>query len=243
MRVIPAVDIKGGKVVRLTQGLADQETIYSASPVEMAEKWASFGVGLIHVVDLDGALEGDLKNLKIVSEIVKAVKPRIELGGGIRDIETIERVLDAGVEKVCIGTKALDKKFLAAISKSDFREMVVISIDAKDGFVCTKGWVEKTEVTAADLVKEAGRFGIKTVNYTDISRDGMLEGPNIRSLRDILAVSDIDIVAAGGVTTIEDVKKLKALEKDGLKGMIIGKALYEGRIDLKEAVDICSQKE
>ncbi|MFA6320880.1 MAG: 1-(5-phosphoribosyl)-5-[(5-phosphoribosylamino)methylideneamino]imidazole-4-carboxamide isomerase [Candidatus Omnitrophota bacterium] len=243
MRIIPAVDIKGGKVVRLTQGLADKETIYSDSPVEMAEKWAGFDVDLIHIVDLDGALEGELKNLKIVSEIVSAVKPRIELGGGIRDIETIKRVLDAGIQKVCIGTKALDKKFLTDISKSDFREMVVISIDAKDGFVHTKGWVEKTDIKASDLVREAGMFGIKTINYTDISRDGMLEGPNIRSLRELLAISDADIVAAGGVTTIEDVKKLKLLARDGLSGMIIGKALYEGRIDLKEAIDICSQKE
>ncbi|MDD5428017.1 MAG: 1-(5-phosphoribosyl)-5-[(5-phosphoribosylamino)methylideneamino]imidazole-4-carboxamide isomerase [Candidatus Omnitrophica bacterium] len=241
MLVIPAIDIKGGKVVRLEQGRADKETVYPGSPVEMAEKWASFGVGLLHIVDLDGALGGELKNLKIVSEIVKAVKPSIELGGGIRDIETIERVLDAGVEKVCVGTKALDKKFLAAISKSDFREMVVISVDAKDGFVRTKGWVEKTGIRAADLVKEVGEFGIKTVNYTDISKDGMMEGPNIHSLKELLEISKADIIAAGGVTTIEDVKKLKSLAKEGLKGMIIGKALYEGRIDLKEAIDICSR--
>ena len=243
MVVIPAVDIKGGKVVRLVQGIADKETVYSESPVEVAEKWASFGVGLIHVVDLDGALGGELKNLKIVSDIVKSIKPRIELGGGIRDVETVERVLDAGVEKVCIGTKAIDKKFLAAISKSDFREMVVISIDAKDGFIHTKGWVEKTQIKAADLISEVGKFGIKTVNYTDISKDGMLEGPNIRSLKELLSISKVDIVAAGGVTTIDDVKRLKALGKEGLKGMIIGKALYEGKIDLKEAIEICLRKE
>ena len=240
MLIIPAVDIKGGRVVRLTQGLAEQETIYPESPVEMAEKWASFGVGLIHVVDLDGALEGELKNLRIVKEIVKAVKPKIELGGGIRDLETIERVLDAGVQKVCIGTKALDKKFMAAISKSDFREMVVISVDAKGGLVHIKGWVEKTDIKAADLVKEIANFGITTVNYTDISKDGMLEGPNINSLKELLKLAKLNIVAAGGVTTIEDVKSLKALERDGLKGMIIGKALYEGKIDLAEAIKICS---
>ena len=243
MLVIPAIDIKGGKVVRLIQGLADKETVYSESPVEMAEKWASFGVDLIHVVDLDGALQGELKNLRNVQDIVGAVKPKIELGGGIRDLRTIERVLDAGVQKVCIGTKALDKKFLAAISKSDFREMVVISIDAKDGFVHTKGWVEKTGVKATELVKEVADFGIATVNYTDISKDGMLEGPNIDSLKELLKLCRLNIVAAGGVTTIEDVKKLKALSKSGLKGMIIGKALYEERIDLAEAIEICSQKE
>lgn len=243
MLVIPAVDIKGGKAVRLTQGLAEKETIYSGSPVEMAQKWASFGVELMHVVDLDGALLGELKNLDIVEEIVKAVKPAIELGGGIRDLRAIEKVLDAGVKKVCIGTKALDPKFLAAISKSDFRKMVVISIDAKDGFVHAKGWVEKTGITAKELIKEVAGLGMATVNYTDISKDGMLEGPNLNSLKELLNTAKIDIVAAGGITTIDDVKRLKALEKDGLKGMIIGKALYEGKIDLAEAMKICSQKE
>ena len=243
MLVIPAVDIKGGRVVRLAQGAADKETIYSDSPVEMARRWDSFGVELIHIVDLDGALQGELKNLKIVSHIVEAVKAKIELGGGVRDIKAIERVLDAGVRKVCIGTKALDKKFLAAISKSEFRDMVVISIDAKDGLVHTKGWVEKTDVELTGLIKEVADFGITTVNYTDISKDGMMEGPNVAGLKRLLAISRVDIVAAGGVTTIDDVKKLKALEKDGLKGMIIGKALYENKIDLAEAVKICSQKE
>jgi phosphoribosylformimino-5-aminoimidazole carboxamide ribotide isomerase len=243
MLVIPAVDIKNGKTVRLTQGLADKETVYSQSPVEMAGKWAAFGVEMLHIVDLDGALHGELRNLKAVEEIAKAVKAKVELGGGIRDIETIKRVLDTGVQKVCVGTMALDEKFLAEVSKSSFREMVVISIDAKDGLVRTKGWVEETGVTVADLVKKAAKFGITTVNYTDISKDGMLEGPNMVSLKELLSIGGVDIVAAGGITTIEDVKKLKALEKEGLKGMIIGKALYEGRIDLAEAVKVCSQKE
>jgi len=241
MLVIPAIDIKGGKVVRLKQGRPEKETIYSKSPVEMAKRWESFGVKLIHVVDLDGAFQGELKNLKAIRDIAKAVKTKIEAGGGIRDIETIERVLDTGVNKVCIGTKAIEMKFLAAISKSPFRKMVVISVDAKDGLVCTKGWVEKTAVKAIDLAKEAVKFGIKTINYTDISKDGMLEGPNIAGLIELLSVRGIDVVASGGITTIEDVKRLKALEKDGLKGMIIGKALYEGRIDLGDAIEICSQ--
>ncbi|MFA5142755.1 MAG: 1-(5-phosphoribosyl)-5-[(5-phosphoribosylamino)methylideneamino]imidazole-4-carboxamide isomerase [Candidatus Omnitrophota bacterium] len=243
MLVIPAIDIRGGKVVRLTQGMADKETVYSEAPVEIAEIWSSLGAGMIHIVDLDGALQGELKNLKVVSRIVQAVESEVELGGGIRDIETIERVLDAGVQRVCIGTKALDTKFLAAISKSDFRRTVVVAIDAKEGFVHTKGWVNKTDVKAVDLVKEVADFGIATVNYTDISKDGMLEGPNLRSLKELLATAHVDVVAAGGITTIDDVKRLKALERDGLKGMIIGKALYEGKIDLEEAMKICLQKE
>ena len=243
MLVIPAVDIKGGKVVRLIQGAAEKETVYPGTPVEMAEKWASFGAKMLHIVDLDGALQGELKNLRAVSEIVKAVDIKIELGGGIRDIGTIERVLDAGVQKVCIGTKAIDREFLGAVSESAFREMIVVSVDARGGLVHTKGWVEKTDITAADLVEEVAKFGITTVNYTDISKDGMLKGPNIASLKSLLSIAALDIIASGGISTIEDVKKLKALEGDGLKGMIIGKALYEGKIDLGEAIKICSQNE
>lgn len=239
MLVVPAIDIKGGKVVRLTQGLAEKEKVYSASPVDTAKRWESYGVKLIHVVDLDGALKGEIKNLKAIKDIAKAVKTKIEVGGGIRDIHTIERILDTGVNLVCIGTKAIEPKFLAAISKSPFRETVVISVDAKDGFIRTKGWVEKTDVKAVDLAKEAVKFGIKTINYTDISKDGMLKGPNIAGLMELLKVPGLDVVASGGITTLEDVKRLKALEKDGLKGMIIGKALYEGRIDLGDAMEIC----
>lgn len=243
MKVIPAVDIKGGKVVRLTQGLAESETVYSPSPVIMAEKWDSFGVELIHVVDLDGAFRGKFKNLNLVKAMVDTVKAKIELGGGIRDMETIKKVLDAGVAKVCIGTKALDKKFLGLISDSKFKDRIVVSIDAKAGIVHTKGWVTKTGVKAVDLAREVASAGIKTINYTDISKDGMLEGPNIESLKELLKISKSDIVAAGGISSIEDVKLLKSLEKDGLKGMIIGKALYENKIDLKEAIKICSRKE
>jgi len=246
MLIIPAIDIKGGKVVRLTQGMADKETIYSDKPLEVAKRWASFGVELIHIVDLDGALEESLKNFDIVKEIAKNIKPKIELGGGIRDIGTIEEVLRAGIEKACIGTKALDQRFLARIAKSNFKNRVVISIDAKDGIVYTKGWVNKTRMPATDLAKETAGFGIKTINYTDISRDGMLEGPNLKSLKEIIKLTKlfkVSIIAAGGVSSMDDVKKLKALESAGLDGMIIGKALYEKRIDLGEAIKICSQKE
>lgn len=239
MMIIPAIDIRGGKVVRLMQGQAEKETVYSDSPVETAKRWAGFGAKLIHVVDLDGALQGALKNLDIIKKMVKAVKSKIEIGGGVRDISTVEKALDAGIEKVCIGTKALDKNFLAAISKSRFRDRVVISIDAKDGLVCAQGWIELTCVKAIDLAREALKSGVRTVEYTDISRDGMLEGPNMESLKEILTVSGINVIAAGGITTIGDVRRLKALEKDGLKGMVIGKALYEGRIDLGEAMKAC----
>lgn len=241
MKIIPAIDIRGGKVVRLTQGKADQETVYFDDPVAVAEKWASYGVDTIHIVDLDGALTGSLKNFDIIKTIAKKVEPMIELGGGIRDMETIDRVFGGGIDKVCIGTMAIDPQFLKNAGKT-FITKIIISIDAKDGFVYSKGWLHKTKKSALDLVREAESLGITTINYTDISRDGMLEGPNIKSLTELLNNTSLDVTAAGGISTIDDVKKLKALEKDGLAAMIIGKALYENKIDLGEAIKICSQK-
>lgn len=241
MRIIPAIDLKGGNVVRLAQGMIDRETIYSDSPVEVARKWASFGVKMIHVVDLDGAFEGALKNLDIVRQIAKAVKPKIELGGGIRDEAAIKASLDAGVSKVVIGTRALEERFLEKIVKR-YGKNIVVGIDARSGMVRTKGWTSETDVKAVDLARKIEAAGVKTINYTDISRDGMMEGPNLESLQELLRAVDIDVVVAGGISDIEDIRNLKKLERDGLAGIIIGKALYEARIDLKEAIDICSQK-
>jgi phosphoribosylformimino-5-aminoimidazole carboxamide ribotide isomerase len=238
MLVIPAIDIKGGKVVRLVQGKADQVTVYSDDPVEVARRWASFGVGLIHIVDLDGAFEGSLKNFDVVKKIVTAVNVKLELGGGIRDMETIKNVLNAGVDKVCMGTKALDDEFLNGVEKP-LRRKIVVSIDAKGGVVYTKGWLNNTKIMAMDVIRKAESLGIVTVNYTDISRDGTLEGPNIKSLKALLGATNLDVVAGGGISSIDDVKALKALEENGLKGIIIGKALYENRIDLAEAIKIC----
>ena len=242
MKVIPAIDIRGGKVVRLAQGKAEYETVYSDSPLEVARMWAAQGADLIHVVDLDGAIEGKPKNLRPVKEIINDVKVKIELGGGIRDEETIQSLIDAGIDKVVIGTRALEEDFISKASKR-FGARIVVGIDAKDGMVLTRGWLFKTQMKAMDLAEKMASLGIKTINYTDISRDGMLKGPNVNSLKKILKIKGIDIIASGGVSTIEDVKRLKKLEAKGLKGMIIGKALYEKTIDLKEAIRVCSQKE
>ncbi len=241
MIAIPAIDIRGGKVVRLSQGEYSRQTTYLDSPLDVAKKWESLGAKMIHIVDLDGALEGALRNLEIIGKIAKSVKAKVELGGGIRDEETIKKVLGVGVEKVVVGTKAIDQKFLDSVAKS-FGGNIVVGIDAKDGMVCTKGWVLKTEIKATDLAARVGAAGIKTINYTDISRDGMLGGPNIESLTELINATDLDVVAAGGVSSIEDVKNLKNLEGNGLKGIIIGKALYEGKVDLAEAIKICSRR-
>lgn len=241
MIVIPAIDIKGGKVVRLAQGKAEDEIVYFDSPLEAARMWAAQGADLIHVVDLDGAILGEPRNLKLVREIIDGVNVKIELGGGIRDEDTVQSLIDAGIEKVVIGTGALKEDFISKASKR-FGDRIVVGIDAWCGMVLTKGWLFKTGTKAVDLAGKMAGLGIKTINYTDISRDGMLKGPNIDSLKKILEVEDIDIIASGGVSTIADVRQLKALEGRGLKGMIIGKALYENRIDLREAMRICSEE-
>lgn len=242
MRVIPAIDIFDGKVVRLTHGDPRYQTIYSDSPVAMAEEWASCGAEMIHVVDLDGAFEGCLKNFHIVKEILKKIKAKIELGGGIRNMDTVKKVLAIGVAKVVIGTRALDDKFLEEIPE-ELKDSIVVGIDVKKGMVYTKGWLVKTRTKAADLAKKIEDAGITTINYTDISTDGALEGPNVESLRKMLDAVKIGVVSSGGISNIDDVRKLKALEKDGLVGMIIGKALYAKALDLKEAIKVCSQKE
>ena len=242
MKVIPAIDIRGGKVVRLTQGKAEAETVYFDSPIEAANKWIAAGANFIHIVDLDGAIAGDFRNLPVIKELARSVKAKLELGGGLRDEKTIEDVLEAGISKVVLGTKALDENFLAWAVKR-FGKRIVVGIDARDGMVYTKGWLDDSGVRAVDLAKRMAAAGVKTINYTDIAKDGMLEGPNIKSLEEILAASNIDVIAAGGISTLKDVKALQALKSKGLKGMIIGKALYENTIDLKEAIKLCSQKE
>lgn len=241
MKIIPAIDLKGGKVVRLAQGMIDRETVYSDSPVEVARKWASFGIEMIHVVDLDGAFDGELKNLGIVSQIARAVKPKIELGGGIRDEAAIKASLDAGASRVVIGTRALEERFLEKVVNL-YGKNIVVGIDACSGMVWTKGWTTETDVKAVDLARKIEAAGVRTINYTDISRDGMLEGPNLEGLRELLRAVDIDVIAAGGISNIEDVRNLKKLESEGLSGIIIGKALYENKIDLKEAIDIAKAK-
>jgi len=238
MKVIPAIDIKGGKVVRLMQGDYAKETIYSDSPLDYAKKWDECGAKMIHIVDLDGALEGKLKNEEVVRRIAAEVNADIELGGGIRNEETIENVLAAGVDRVVLGTSALDEGFVKRMGWR-FGKKIVVGIDAKDGILRTKGWIQKTNFKAVDFVKRLEDTGIGGIIYTDISRDGMLEGPNIAELEAMLKATSLEIVASGGVSTLEDITELKSLESLGLVGVIIGKALYEGKIDLAQAIRLC----
>ncbi len=238
MRVIPAIDIRGGKVVRLLQGDYAKETVYSDSPLDYAKKWDRCGAKMIHIVDLDGALEGKLKNEEVMRRIAAEVNADIELGGGIRDEKTIENVLAAGVDRVVLGTSALDEGFVKRMGWR-FGKKIIVGIDAKDGIVRTKGWIQNTHFSAVDFARRLEDTGIGGIIYTDISRDGMLEGPNIAELEAMLKATSVGVVASGGVSTLEDITELKALESRGLAGVIIGKALYEGKIDLAEAIQIC----
>ena len=220
--------------MRLLQGSYEKETVYSSKPVEMAKKWVACGAKRLHVVDLDGALSGELKNLEIVEEIVRQTGVPVQLGGGIRTKQAVEIVLDKGVEFVILGTKACQDRTLLKEVAADFGEKIIVSIDARDGLVATDGWTKVSETTASDLAGQAESAGVKTIIYTDISRDGMLKGPGLEGIKGILDSTRLSVIASGGVSCSDDINRL---DKMGVTGIIIGKALYEGRIDLKQAIE------
>ena len=238
MLIIPAIDIKDGCVVRFVQGRLDKK-IYSRDPVKTARHWQRQGAELIHIVDLDGASSGRPKNLDIVKEIAKIVDVPIQFGGGIRNIARIKTFLDYGVWRVVLGTKAAqDKGFLKQVFKK-FKDKIIVSIDAKDARVLTAGWRKSQANT--DVLK-FGRYlkeiGFKRVIYTDVCRDGTLKGPNIKGIKSLLEETGLSIIASGGISSLDDIRRLKLLEKKGLAGVIIGKALYEGKFTLSEALKL-----
>lgn len=234
MLIIPAIDIREGRVVRLLQGSYEKETVYSEEPVDTAKRWVSCGAKRLHVVDLDGALSGELKNLDVVEDIISQTGASVELGGGVRTKEAIKKVLDGGVEFVILGTKACQDKPLLKEAAADFGEKIIVSIDARDGWVATEGWTKVSQTTVSDLAGQAESAGVKTIVYTDISRDGMLKGPGLEGIKDILDSTRLSVIASGGVSSQEDITRL---DKMGVTGIIIGKALYEGRIDLKQVIE------
>jgi len=234
MIVIPAIDLKDGQCVRLLQGKKEAVTVYSEDPVSMAEHWANMGAELLHVVDLDGAFTGAQKNLDVIMEIRKAIRIPIELGGGIRDIENIEKLINLGIDRVIIGTSAINKPDLVKKACEKFHGKVLAGIDARDGKAAVKGWVEITEWDAVDFAKKMEADGAAGIIYTDIARDGMLSGPNLDAMAKMADSIKIPVIASGGVSTINDIKNL--MEIKNLWGVITGKALYEGTMDLKEAI-------
>ena len=240
MIIIPAVDIKDGKCVRLLQGKMDAETVFSDDPSEMAQRWAKDGAGMIHLVDLDGAILKTPKNLPQIKKIVETVDVPVQVGGGIRDIMTIEMYLSLGVDRVIIGTEAVRNPDLVKKACKLFPGKVVVGIDARNGCVAVEGWTETTNTQAIDLARKFEDSGVAAINFTDIHRDGMQTGPNIEETKRLAESVSIPVVASGGVSTINDIKNLMPLEKSGVTGVITGRALYEGTLDLKEAIMMVS---
>lgn len=234
MKIYPAIDIIDGKCVRLTQGRYEDFDIYSNDPVEVALKWERIGAEYVHVVDLDGAKLGSPTNIPVISDMAVNLAIPLQLGGGIRSIEQIEIVLCKGVQRVILGTTAVSQPEFVKEALRTFKENIVIGIDAKDGKVAIEGWFKSTDFKATELAKKMQDLGAKTIIFTDISRDGMLGGPNLKSVEEMIKAVDIEIIVAGGVSRIEDVRNCKSI---GAGGAIIGKALYTGDIDLAEAIE------
>jgi len=241
MLIIPAIDIKDGRCVRLFQGEMDKETVYFEDPVVAARHWLAEGARFIHIVDLNGAVEGHPVHTKAVAAICRQPGLSVELGGGLRSIEAVESALDLGVSRVVIGTAAYDNaEFLRALCKR-FPGKVVVGIDARDGKVAVKGWKETTAMEAVELAKRCEADGATRIIYTDIDRDGTREGVNLEETLKIAIAVKIPVIASGGIATLEDIKKLLPLEKDGVEGVIVGKALYSGTVTLKEALFVAAK--
>ena len=236
MLVIPAIDLKDGKCVRLRQGRMDDETIFSDNPVDVASQWVEQGARRLHLVDLNGAFDGEPVNGEIVRDIARAFPDLpIQIGGGIRTLETIQTYLDAGVDYVIIGTKAVKEPEFVTQACEQFPGHIIVGIDAKDGMVATHGWAEVSEVTAIDCAKRFESDGVDAIVYTDISRDGMMQGVNVEATLNLAKAIRIPVIASGGVTNMEDIKRLVPVAKDGILGAITGRAIYEGTLDLQEA--------
>lgn len=224
--------------VRLTQGRFDREQVFSNDPVEIALNWQEKGAKRLHVVDLDGAVQGKPQNLKVIEKIVNTVNIPVQLGGGIRDIDTIDKCISIGIDRVIMGTSAVFNREVVKKAVSLYPDKIIVGIDAKDGRVAVKGWLEISEQKSVDLIKEIEQFGINRIIYTDITKDGMMTGPNLAALEDILENTGMKVIASGGISSIGDLIALKKMEVRGLEGAIIGKALYLGKIDLKAAFEI-----
>jgi phosphoribosylformimino-5-aminoimidazole carboxamide ribotide isomerase len=234
MMILPAIDIRNGKCVRLFQGDYSQETIYSDDPFEMALKWKNLGAQIIHVVDLDGAKDGSPTNIEVISKIAEEIQ--IEVGGGIRSIETIQKYLNAGVYRVVLGTIILEDFNLAGEIFERFNNKVVVGLDAKNGVLMKKGWVAESGLGVFETAKKLQELGAKRIIYTDILKDGSLTEPNYKAIKRLIDKLSIPVIASGGVAFTDQILQLKRI---GAEGVIIGKALYEGGIDLKEAISKC----
>lgn len=239
MLLFPAIDLKEGKAVRLLQGRMEDATVYADDPVEVAKDFASQGAEVLHVVDLDGAFSGKPVNDEVIRQIVKSVPLKVQVGGGIRSMERIAELLDLGVERVILGTVAVKNPELVAEAAQRYGERIVVGIDAKDGNVAVQGWAETTEMSAIGLGQAMKAVGVQHVVFTDISRDGMLQGPNIESTVQLAQETGLSVIASGGISTLEDLRNLQAEAAKGIsiEGAITGKALYSGAFTLRDALE------
>jgi len=240
MIVIPAIDLIDGQCVRLFQGKREAVTTYSNDPGSMAKRWESFGAKLIHIVDLDGAFTGNQANLDAIRKIRQSVQIPLQVGGGIRNVESITRLFSLGIERVILGTAAIEDPEFVKSSCGQYPGRVLIGIDAKDGMVAVKGWKEVTSLNVREMAGRLGDAGAAGIIYTDIARDGTLSGPNVKAVREMVESVSIPVIAAGGVSNIEDIKKLMGIKN--LWGAITGKAIYSGTLDLKEALNLAQKR-
>jgi len=244
--LIPAIDLLDGNVVRLQQGRRDDQTIYSSDPTAFAENFERAGARILHIVDLNGAFDGRFGNLHLVRQIRQVTKMHLELGGGIRSIEDAEEAWDAGVDDVIIGTKAVEDLDFAKTILGEHGDRVIVGVDARDGFVATRGWTEQSSLNAIDFAFRMRDLGCRKIIYTDIATDGMLTGPNLDALRSIATqVPELSVIASGGISSLTDIEAIRELGLSNVPGCISGRALYDGRIDLALAVRIarCSRDE
>jgi phosphoribosylformimino-5-aminoimidazole carboxamide ribotide isomerase len=234
--LIPAIDLQNGRCVRLRQGNMAAETVYSEDVPSVAGRWQQAGATVIHVVDLNGAVDGEPRNLPQIEAVMKAVNVKLQVGGGIRNLATVRRYLNAGVSRVVLGTAALtDRSFLDQACK-EFPGQILLGLDARDGKVAMKGWTAVSETKALDLLKELSDYAIGAVIYTDIARDGMLSGPNMTALKEVVEHSSFPVIASGGITSVEDLRAVQSLGPR-IQGAIVGKALYDGKLDYRAALD------
>lgn len=236
MIIYPAIDLRNGKCVRLTKGSFDAETVFSDNPAEMAARWEAQGAEYLHVVDLDGAVAGESKNLKSIQAILETVKIPVQVGGGIRSMENIDKMLSIGVSRVILGSIAVKNPELVRQACLKYGDRIVVGIDAKEGMAAVEGWEEKSDASAVNLACQMVKQGVKTIIFTDISKDGTLSGVNVQATAELAQKSGADVIASGGVSSLDDIRQLMQREKDGIKGCIVGKAIYTNNINLEEAI-------
>lgn len=238
MLIYPAIDIKDGKCVRLTQGIKEAETVYFHEPWEVAKNFEAEGAQRLHVIDLDGAFEGESRNLAVLEKIVRAVAIPVQTGGGIRSLDRLDQLFQIGVWRCILGTKALEDPDMLQAALDRYGDKILVSVDARDGKVAVDGWTRVGTREAMDFARELERMGLKTLVYTDIARDGMMKGPNLQAIRKLRQAVSLEIIASGGVSCLQDLRQLQAV---GVEGAIVGKALYEGAVTLAEIKEAMEQ--